>query len=71
MTKYELKSFVCATFDLCEDKWFDYEDEFIALAEMIAANERESCAKICDQVMTGCIKAYADAIRARGYKRHD
>lgn len=35
MTNDELKALVCKIFDLGEDKWFDYEDEFKLLAQRI------------------------------------
>lgn len=39
-----------------------------AAIEKAVQAEREACAKICEQVMTGGIQAYAAAIRARGNK---
>ena len=69
MTKEELKSFVCAKFSLGEDKWFDYEEEFVALAEIVAANEREACASVCDDhaySANGEAAKSAKTIRARG-----
>jgi len=55
--------------------WFDpYLERFAAL---IAANEREGCAKLCDEQATdyeesdpwnGCARYLANHIRARGEK---
>ena len=35
MTRDELKANVCKLFEFGEDKWFDYEYEFVALATLI------------------------------------
>lgn len=48
MTKEQIKARVCELFEFGEDKWFDYEHEFMTLAAEIAATEREACAAICD-----------------------
>lgn len=41
MKTEELKKLVCSLFEFGEDKWFDYEDEFIALANRIENRERD------------------------------
>ena len=40
-----LKSIVCQLFEFGEDKWFDYEDEFIALSNRIENAERNEILK--------------------------
>lgn len=59
-----------------EDGWDDHHAEFDTrlkrFAELVRAEEREACAKVCDvtvlgdEYLTAAINAYADAIRARG-----
>ena len=50
------------------------DDELSRFAALVAAAEREACAKVCDVVIPGdeystaLINSYADAIRARGEK---
>ena len=50
MNADELKNSVCQMFEFGEDKWFDYEDEFKHLAELIKKLESEECAKICERM---------------------
>jgi len=50
MNADELKNFVCQMFEFGEGKWFDYEDEFKHLAELIKKLESEECAKICERM---------------------
>lgn len=47
-----------------EAMWLDRLEDFAAL---VAAAEREACAKVCEDMKEDCGKhAYAFAIRARG-----
>lgn len=49
-------------------------DNFLRFAELIRAEEREACAKVCDvtvlgdEYLTAVINTYADAIRNRSNK---
>ena len=63
MTKEQIKARVCELFEFGEDKWFDYEHEFMTLAAEIAATEREACAKICRE-RADKIAAEADRCRS-------
>jgi hypothetical protein len=51
------------------------EDSFVHFAALVAAAEREACAKLCDvtipgdECATALINSYADDIRARGEKK--
>jgi len=50
--------------------WWGKEDEIVKFAELVAAAEREACAKVCEQYETGRPEYHAEtlarAIRARG-----
>jgi hypothetical protein len=45
-----------------------YSESLIAFAKLVAAKEREACAKVCDDDINGFSGAYylANKIRARG-----
>ena len=54
------------------ETWYEAFPQCIArFAELIRADEREACAKVCDvtvlgdEYLTAVINTYADAIRAR------
>lgn len=51
-----------------ENAWFEcFPDQIQRFAELVAAAERESCAKVCESpIATQYGKALANAIRARG-----
>jgi hypothetical protein len=48
---------------------YDYKDQILAFAKLVAAKEREACAKVADYYASGMDRNYseiiADAIRAR------
>ena len=48
--------------------WWGKEDEIVKFAELIAAAEREACAKVCEEAHWSLDdrNEYAAAIRARG-----
>jgi hypothetical protein len=55
--------------DYCRvEYWTATEDELITFAKLVAAKEREACAKVCDDDINGFAGAYhlANKIRARG-----
>ena len=66
-----------AGFDI-DDPIFPMDEEDIKILErfaaLVAAHEREACAKVCDveivgdEYATALINSYADTIRARGDK---
>ena len=69
MTDEQIKDAVCKLFELGDDKWFDYEDEFIAFARLIAEKQKEIDARICEATPhktreAGNIKC-AEAIRSQ------
>jgi hypothetical protein len=43
-----------------------YEDELKAFAKLVAAKEREACAKLCDEYGDEYGEFIADVIRSRG-----
>ena len=47
------------------DLW-NYTDAFEAFAKLVAAKEREACAKLCEKYDSMRWSGAADAIRARG-----
>jgi hypothetical protein len=56
--------------DSYPDIWQIYmvagKEEIERFAELVAAHEREQCAKVCDDWNTALTDKLADAIRARG-----
>ena len=46
MTDEQIKDAVCNLFELGDDKWFDYEDEFIAFARLIEKVVKEEDARL-------------------------
>ena len=49
----------------------DYREAIVRFAEIVRADEREACAKVCDAIHAeheakNVFSSYADAIRARG-----
>lgn len=46
--------------------WIDIEEQLTRFAELVAAAEREACAKVCEGVKNGSL-AYCIAVRAKGY----
>jgi hypothetical protein len=48
--------------------WWGKEDEIVKFAELVAAAEREACAKVCEEAHWSLDdrNEYAAAIRARG-----
>jgi len=52
--------------------WLADDEELVRFAELIRADEREACAKLCENVVSnlGYVQAKycADAIKARGAK---
>ncbi len=50
MTDEKIKETVCKLFEFGEDKWFDYQDEFIAFARLIAKRQMEKDAEICNKL---------------------
>lgn len=50
-----------------DDDWVCYPEEIEAFAELVAAHEREECAKLCQRFSDRLMSARecADAIRAR------
>jgi hypothetical protein len=61
------------------DKWWDSGNEqrevlqkhLVVFAKLVAAKEREACAKVCDDIHANyeaedVFSSYAEAIRARG-----
>lgn len=53
--------------------WWGKEDEILKFAELVAAAEREACARLCIEMaswhgdlVTAAYDSAADAIRARG-----
>ena len=56
---------------ILETEYYDNEGEVKAFAALVAAAEREACAKVCEdygrsEEMQAIGNDYADAIRARG-----
>ena len=51
-----------------DDDWVCYPEEIEAFAELVAAHEREECAKVCQRLSNRMMSAgeCVDAIRARG-----
>jgi hypothetical protein len=52
---------------------YDFEEEIIAFANLIAAAEREACARLCEEMaswhgdlVTAAYESAAEAIRKRG-----
>jgi hypothetical protein len=45
---------------------YDYAEEILAFANLIAAAEREACAKVCEEPWQGHPYDIAKQIRARG-----
>lgn len=58
--------------DWAVDVSLKWDDFFVRFANLVAAAEREECAKVCDVVIpndeyaTALINSYADAIRSKG-----
>jgi hypothetical protein len=50
MTRDEAKATVIALFDLGEDKWFDYDDEFMKLIQLIENETLEKAAVACENL---------------------
>lgn len=50
MTSSEIKLLVVTIFDPGYDKWFDYADEFIKLAEVIEKCTIDRCADHCKEL---------------------
>ena len=49
-----------------EQIWYFCKENFIAFAKLVAAKEREACAKMVDHICKEGGGTYGDAIRARG-----
>ena len=43
-----------------------YADDLEAFAKLVAAKEREACAKVCEEPWQGSPRGIAEQIRARG-----
>ena len=64
------KAGVAFSSDEYPDIWSTYmhvgKEEIEAFAALVAAAEREACAKVCEEPWQGSPKGIAESIRARG-----